>query len=318
MMAAPRRIDVHFHTIPTFYQQAVIAAGLGPTRKGGYPPCSPQAALEMMDANGIDYAIASVSMPGVQFCEPAAAKALARRLNEHAAEEKARFTGRFGGFAIVPMRNAADAIAEIDHALCTLKLEGVCLFANYDGIYLGDPSFDPVLEALNAHGAVAYTHPTLHPSSRAVPLKYPGFMLEYPFDTTRMAAHLIFTGALDRFPNIKFILSHGGGTLPYLPWRIASSPMIDAGLPQWPRERFAGYLKRFWYDNAIACEPSTTTALKSVAGLDKVLFGTDWPFVPPKVIAEQVAMHESSASHTATERAAIDRGNAFTLWPHLA
>jgi predicted TIM-barrel fold metal-dependent hydrolase len=317
-MAHPRRIDVHFHTIPTFYQEAVIAAGLGPTRRGGYPPCSPEAALEMMDANGIDYAIASVSMPGVQFCEPAAAKTLARRLNEHAAEQKTRFRGRFGGFAIIPMRNAADAVAEIDYALDVLQLEGVCLYANYDGVYLGDPSFDPVLDALNAHAAVAYTHPTLHPSSRSVPLKYPGFMLEYPFDTTRMAAHLIYSGALDRFPNIKFILSHGGGALPYLQWRIASSPAIDSGLPQWPRERFANYFRRFWYDNAIVGEPSATTALKSVAGIDQVLFGTDWPFVPPSVIAEQVAVHGLPSTHTEAERAAIDRGNALKLWPQLA
>ena len=317
-MVSPRRIDVHFHNIPSFYQEAVTAAGLGPTRRGGYPPCSPEAALEMMDANGIDYAIASVSVPGVEFCEPAAAKALARRLNEHAVEQKARWPGRFGGFAIVPMRNAADAIAEIDYALDVLKLEGVCLYANYDGVYLGDPSFDPVLEALDAHAAVVYTHPTLHPSARAVPLKYPGFMLEYPFDTTRMAAHLIFTGALDRFPRIKFILSHGGGALPYLSWRLASSPTIDSGLPQWPRERFADYFRRFWYDNAIVGEPSTTTALKSVAGVDHILFGTDWPFVPPSVIAEQVAMHGLPSTHTEAERAAIDRGNALQLWPHLA
>jgi predicted TIM-barrel fold metal-dependent hydrolase len=317
-MAPPRRIDVHFHTIPSFYQEAVIAAGLGPTRRGGYPPCSPEAALEMMDANGIEYAIASVSMPGVQFCEPAAAKTLARRLNEHAAEQKARWRGRFGGFAIVPMRNAADAIAEIDYALDVLKLEGVCLYANYDGVYLGDPSFDPILEALNAHAAVVYTHPTLHPSSRSVPLKYPGFMLEYPFDTTRMAAHLIYSGALDRFPKVKFILSHGGGALPYLQWRIASSPAIDSGLPQWPRVQFAEYFRRFWYDNAIVGEPSATTALKSVAGADKVLFGTDWPFVPPSVIAQQVGMHALPSTHLDAERAAIDRGNALKLWPHLA
>lgn len=318
IMSAARRIDVHFHTIPTFYQEAVIAAGLGPTRHGGYPPCSPEAAIEMMDANGIEYAIASVSMPGVQFCEPEQAKALARRLNEHGAEQKARWPNRFGGFAIVPMRNAKDAVTEIDYALNVLKLEGVCLFANYDGVYLGDPSFDPVFEALNGHGAVVYTHPTLHPSSRSIPLKYPGFMLEYPFDTTRMAVNLIFTGALDRFPAIKFILSHGGGTLPYLLWRIASSPIIDAGLPQWSRAKFADYLRRFWYDNAIACEPSTTTALKSVAGADKLLFGTDWPFVPASLIAEQLATHNVPSNHTEIERAAIDRDNALKLWPQLA
>jgi predicted TIM-barrel fold metal-dependent hydrolase len=315
-MPAVRRIDVHLHAIPPFYQDAVSAAGLGPTRRGGYPASSPEAALAMMDANGIDYAIVSVAVPGVQFCEPAQGKALARRLNEHAAEQKSRWPNRFGGFASVPMRVPADAVAEIDYALDVLKLEGVCLLTNYDGVYLGDTTFDPVLQALDARGAVVYTHPTMHPSGRG--MKYPGFMLEYPFDTTRMAVNLIFTGALDRFPSIKFILSHGGGTLPYLPWRIASSPSIDAGLPQWPRQRFAAYLRRFWYDNAIVGEPSSMTALKSVAGVDKILFGSDWPFVPAGLVAEQVAVHAAPSSHTDSERAAIDGGNALKLWPHLA
>jgi 6-methylsalicylate decarboxylase len=317
-MSANRRIDVHFHAIPAFYQEAVIAAGLGPTRKGGYPPCSPEAAIEMMDANGIDYAIPSVSMPGVQFCEPQRAKCLARRLNEHAVEQRERWTKRFGGgFAIVPMKNPKDAIEEIDYALSVLKLEGVCLFTNYDGVYLGDPSFDPVLEALNAHGAVVLVHPTIHPSSKGIPLKYPAFMLEYPFDTTRMAANLIFTAALDRFPSIKFILAHGGGTLPYLFWRIASSPVVDAGLPQWPRQKFEDYMRRFWYDNAIACEPATTTAIKTVAGVDRLLFGSDWPFIPAGLIADEVKVHNASSTHTDVERVAIDNRNALKLWPHL-
>jgi aminocarboxymuconate-semialdehyde decarboxylase len=89
-------------------------------------------------------------------------------------------------------------------------------------------------------------------------------------------------------------------------------------LPQWSRAKFADYFRRFWYDNAIVGEPSATTALKSVAGRDRVLFGTDWPFVPPGAIAEQVAIHALPSTHSDAERAAIDFGNALKLWPHLA
>lgn len=93
---------------------------------------------------------------------------------------------------------------------------------------------------------------------------------------------------------------------------------MDEGLPQWSREKYAEYFARFWYDNAIACDPPATDAIKSIAGPDKLLFGTDWPFINPRLIAEQVATHVLPSNHTDAERAAVDRGNALKLWPHLA
>ena len=317
-MPSARRIDVHFHIIPPFYQDAVRAAGLGPTRQGGYPPYSPELALEMMDKNDTATAIVSVAMPGVLFLPPAEANALARRLNEYAADLRLRWPKRFGAFAIVPMHGVDNSIAEIAYALDVLKLEGVCLFTSYGEKYLGDPSFDPLLEDLNRRKAIVYTHPTLHPSTRAISLSYPAFLMEYLFDTTRMATNLIFSGALDRFPHIKFILSHAGGTLGYISWRLSSGPIIDPGLPQWPRAKIEAALASFWYDNAISTAPGTIMALKAVAGLEKILFGTDWPFVADALMSEHVAGHSAASVHSDTERAAIDRGNALKLWPHLA
>jgi 6-methylsalicylate decarboxylase len=317
-MPSARRIDVHFHIIPPFYQDAVRAAGLGPTRQGGYPPYSPELAIELMDQNDIATAITSVAMPGVLFAPPAQANALARRLNEYAADLRVRWPKRFGAFAIVPMHGIDDSIAEIAYALDVLKLEGVCLFTSYGDNYLGHASFDPLLEELNRRKAVVYTHPTLHPSTRAISLSYPAFLMEYLFDTTRMATNLIFTGALDRFPDIKFILSHAGGTLAYISWRLGSGPVIDPGLPQWPRAKIEAALASFWYDNAISSAPATMMALKAVAGPEKILFGTDWPFVTDALMAEHVSGHIARSVHSDTERAAIDRGNALRLWPHLA
>ena len=318
IMSSARRIDVHFHIIPPFYQDAVRAAGLGPTRHGGYPPYSPELAIEQMDRNEIATAITSVAMPGVLFQPPQDAKALARRLNEYAADLRVRWPKRFGGFAIIPMHDVDDSIAEIAYALDVLKLEGVCLFTSYGEKYLGDASFDPLLEELNRRKVVVYTHPTLHPSTRGISLSYPAFLMEYLFDTTRMATNLIFSGALDRFPGIKFILSHAGGTLGYISWRLGSGPAIDPGLPQWPRAKIEAALRRFWYDNAISSAPGTMMALKAVAGPEKILFGTDWPFVTDHLLAEHVTGHATASIHTDAEREAIDRGNALTLWPHLA
>lgn len=317
-MLAARRIDVHLHIIPKFYQDAVIAAGFGPARRAGYPDYSPELAIETMDAHDIAFALTSVAQPGVQFAEPKHGRVLARQLNEYAAELMTKWPKRFGAFALVPMRDIKDAVTEIGYSLDTLKCQGVCLFASYGEKYLGDAAFDPVLEALDARGAVVFVHPTLHPSSRKLDLPWPGMVMEYPFDTTRAAVNLLLSGRLERYSRIKFILAHAGGTLPFLAWRIASLPQVDETLPQWPRSRFEEGLRKFWYDNALSCGATTMGALKTIAAPDRILFGSDWPFVPPKLVAEEVATHEAPGLHTPEERAAIDRGNALKLFPQLA
>src|SRR4051812_14741315 len=315
---AARRIDVHQHIIPRFFQEEVIAAGLGPARRAGYPAYSPELALELMDQGDVEFAITSAAQPGVHFSPPAQAKALARRLNDYAAGLMAKWPRRFGAFATVPMREAKDAVAEIDHAIDSLKFQGVSLFASYGEKFLGDPLFDPVLEALDAHAAVVFIHPAQHPSSRTIDLPWPGFVMEYLFDTTRMAVNLLFTGALERFSRIKFILPHAGGTLPYFAWRLASTPVIDPNFQQWPRERIMNGLRQFWYDNALSSGPTTMGALRTVADPAKIVFGTDWPFVPPQLVAQAIEAHTTPALHSAAERAAIDRGNALKLFPQLA
>src|SRR5438876_4387002 len=102
MAPSPRRIDIHFHLIPPFYQDAAYAAGAGPAI-GRYPDWSPERALEMMDATDIAVALISLAQPGVQFGDPGHAAALARRCNEYASELCARWPDRFGAFAVVPM-----------------------------------------------------------------------------------------------------------------------------------------------------------------------------------------------------------------------
>jgi len=313
-----RRIDVHFHIIPQFYQEAVKAAGFGPARRAGYPPYSAELGLEVMDANGIATAITSVAQPGVHFLDAEAGRTLARRLNEHASELAVRFPRRYGAFSIIPMKDIGHAVAEIEFCLDTLKHQGVCLFASYGEKFLGDTYFDPVMEGLNARKAVCFIHPTLHPTSRTLDINLPGFVMEYLFDTTRAAANMIFSGTLDRYPDIKFILAHAGGTLPYFAWRLGATPQVDPTLPQWPRDKFEKALRHFWYDNALSCGATTMGALKTVADPNKILFGSDWPFVQAPLVAEEVATHEAPGLHSDTERAAIDRNNALMLFPERA
>jgi predicted TIM-barrel fold metal-dependent hydrolase len=311
-----RRIDVHLHTIPQFYRDAVYEAGSGPAL-GRYPDWSPERALELMDASEIDCAITSLAQPGVQFIAGEPARALARRCNEHAAELNQRWPRRFAAFALVPMHAADAAIAEIDYAYDALRFAGVCLFGSYGEKYLGDAQFDPVLEALNARNAVVFVHPTYHPSSRSLDLPWPGFMMEYLFDTTRAAANLLMSGALDRFPRIRFILAHAGGVLPYFAWRLSVAPMIDKRLPQMPREQIFAGLRRFWYDIALSPGAQTMGTLRTVAAPERILFGSDWPFANARVVAEAIKDHTAPGLHTDIERAAIDHGNALALFPQL-
>jgi 6-methylsalicylate decarboxylase len=315
-MTAARRIDFHFHLIPKFYQDAVYAAGTGP-QIGRYPDWSPEQALELMDAHSIEVALTSLAQPGVQFGDPDNSRALARRCNDYAAELNARWPKRFGAFAVVPMWEMRQAVDEIAYALDVLKLQGVCLFASYGEKFLGDPHFDPVLEELDRRAAVVLVHPALHPSSRKLDLPWPGFMMEYLFDTTRAAVNLAFGGATERFPRIAFVLAHAGGLMPYFAWRLSVAPMIDARLPQVPPEQILARLRHFWFDTALAPTPQTMACLAGVARPERIVFGTDWPFANAKVVAQAMKTYDAATSVGGLQTAAIDRANALSLFPQF-
>ena len=212
------------------------------------------------------------------------------------------------------MGTVQGALDEIAYAFDVLKLDGVSLFASYGENFLGDPRFDPVLAMLNERGAVVFVHPGLHPSSKDLALPWPAFMMEYLFDTTRAVVNLIFSGAIARFPRVQFILPHAGGLVPYFAWRLSVSPMIDKRLPQLSREQVFAGLRHFWYDNALSPGEQTFGSLDHVAAPERVVFGTDFPFANPRVIAEMIKTHESGFLSD-VRRAEIDRANALALFP---
>jgi 6-methylsalicylate decarboxylase len=310
-------IDMHFHLIPQFYREAVYEAGSGPAI-GRYPDWTPQLALELMDKYWIALAMVSLAQPGVGFLPADKAAAFARRCNDYAAELIALYPRRFGCFALLPMHDIDAAIAEARYCLETLHFDGISLFASYGEKFLGDPAFDPLLSYLDASAAVVHVHPSLHPSSKSLTMPWPGFMIEYVFDTTRAAANLLFSGALQRFPNIRFILSHAGGTLPYVAWRLSVAPMIDARLQQRTRADIFAGLKTFWYDNALASGPQPMGALSHIAAPERIVFGSDWPFCNERVVQEEVADFTAPGFLPPDTLAMIARDNALQLFPRLA
>ena len=309
------RIDVHFHTVPMIYREAAAAAGRAPAR-GVYPDFNPALALELMDERGIGVAITSVSSPGIHFGDDRSACELARRCNEYAADLMARWPTRFGAFATLPLPDIQGSIAEIDYALDALKFDGVCLFSSYGEKYLGDRALDPVMERLDARGAVVFVHPTIHPSTRYIDLPWPLFMMEYVFDTTRAVMNMVFSRALERFPRIRFILSHAGGVAPYIAWRASISPMLDPRMPQLSRDEVFAGLRKFWYDTALSPAAATMGCLREIAAPERIVFGSDWPFANAAIVTAGDEDRERALS--AQERRAIDRQNALALFPRLA
>src|SRR5262249_24008649 len=175
------------------------------------------------------------------------------------------------------------ALDESAYSLDTLKFDGVSLFASYGENFLGDPRFDPLLAMLNERGAVVFVHPGLHPSSKGLALPWPAFMMEYLFDTTRATVNLIFSGAIERFPRVRFILPHAGGLAPYFAWRLSVSPMIGPRLPQLSLAQVNAALKHFWYDNALSPGEQTFGSLDRAALPERVEFRTHYPLPAPRL-----------------------------------
>ena len=311
------RIDVHQHILPPAYAAALADAGLASAGGVPLPQWSADAAIAMMDRQGIAAAITSISTPGVHFGDAAFARRLARTCNGFSADLASRHPARFGGFAILPLPDVDGALAELDYALDTLRLDGVVLLAsNSDGTYLGDPKLDPVLAELDRRRTVTFVHPTVHPSTGQVPLTIPPFATEFVFDTSRAIANLIWMGAAERYPNIRFIFSHAGGTAPYLAWRwnlLNTTPRAQEHFPH----GFLYYLSRFYYDTALSGSDYALSALTQLVPSGQILFGSDFPFAPEAVGAAAAKGVERFGGLSSDDRQRIWRGNAQMLFPRF-
>jgi predicted TIM-barrel fold metal-dependent hydrolase len=308
------RIDVHAHVVPPFYVRAVEEAGHRASVSAGYPAWTPELALDFMGQHDIGYAVNSISPPGVYFGDQGKAQALARRCNDYLAELMRDYPAMFGAIGILPLPNVELALHEIDYIYDTLELDGVVLFASYGTSFLGDPVLDPVLAALDARDAVVFVHPNSHPSSLSLGMNLPTFLVEFPLATTRAAANLIFSGALERYSRIKFILAHFGGAVPYLAWRLSMAPLIDARFKAYTQARVTELVRSFWFESAQASGPAVVAALGEAADPQRLLFGTDWPYCPPGVTA---AGDVTLAASDLTSQAAL-RANTIRLFPRLA
>ncbi len=307
--AKPFRIDVHHH----FASPGFIAEITG--RRTGQVPLmrlTAEKSLEDMDKGSVATAIVSVSEPSVFFGNYDAARALARETNEFGARMVADYPGRFGLFGTVPLPDVEGTLREIEYVLDTLHADGICMMTDYEGKFLGDPAFTPVMEELNRRKAVVYTHPFRNACCRNLVPDVFEPTIELGTDTTRTIASLIFSGTAARFPGVKFIFSHGGGTAPYLVQRFTFLANfrkdLQARFPEGPIR----YLQKFYYDTANTSTIYPLASLMKLVPSSQVVFGTDFPFLTARATAAEL---RETGLFNADDLQAIERGNAARLLP---
>jgi predicted TIM-barrel fold metal-dependent hydrolase len=321
-MAAPHRIDVHHHFVPQIYKDALSALGSACPAPGYQPPIANwtgERSLDQMDAAGIAAAIVSVTTPGIHFGDDATARKLARQCNDAGAKMVAERPQRFGLFGALPLPDIDSSLKEIAYAFDQLKADGIGLYTSYQrqGVkFLGDPAFAPILEELDRRKALVFVHPTSCVCCSNLQPDIADAIIEYGTDTTRTIASLVFGGAAARYPHIRYIFCHAGGTMPYLIQRLIDFSGRDksamaAAMPNGVQHELA----RFYYDLAQTAHAGPVGALRAIIPHSQILFGTDYPYGAGCV--DQVT-RVAACGFSAAELAAIDRANALTLLRRFA
>jgi 6-methylsalicylate decarboxylase len=311
------RFDFHHHFVaPELAKKLAEKA----TTPGPVLAWKPAKSIEAMDGAGVATAflsgMTSMSPDGKDEAVPKA-----RITNEYGAKLVSDHKGRFGLFAILPLPHIDESLKEIEYALDTLKADGIYLWTNYGDRWLGDKAFEKVLAELNRRKAVVYTHPIDAPCCMNLQPDTPPFVVEWNTNTSRAIWSVIndglragksFPSVATRFPDIRFIWSHAGGSLLGLAGRFVGSELIaEAEGTKPPKNSMLYHLRRFYYDTANSFNHVQMPALKALAGVSQIVFGSDYPFGDPAAVVRGL----SHCGFTADELRAIDRDNALKLLP---
>lgn len=325
------RIDVHCHHIPDFYRASMAAHGI--TTAGGVPipPWSPELAVDFMNKYDIQTQVVSIYEPGVTYFPTASERvSLARQINDYTTysligNTSLTMKNRFGGFAVLPLgedntvSDIANASAEAIRAYDTLKMDGIGIFSNYGGVYLGDPLFEPLMATLNMLGAMVFLHPV---TPNGYPnLGLPTFLYEFPFDTTRAVTNMLYKGVFKRYPNIRWLLAHAGGAVPFLSYRtslLTIYPVLaqNLGISALDNGNLA-YAKLF-YDTALSPAPAAMKSVREVTSVSHIMFATDWPFSSQIFVVPGDPAPQLSETFSSSERYLVERSNALVQFPRVA
>jgi 6-methylsalicylate decarboxylase len=301
------RIDVHHHMLPAFYMDLRRKVA----NIGEMPTWSPSKSLEDMDQNGVTTAMLSLAVSGVTFDAGEAGRNLARKSNDFGAQVAADHPTRFGLLAALPMPDPQGSLIETGYAFDTLHADGIALLSSYGDKWLGDSSYTPVFEELDHRKAVVFVHPTAPLCCANLVPHVPATTMEFLFDTTRTINSLLINGTFSRFPNVRFIFAHGGGTLPMVAYRMAS--LFPKNLAPLAPNGVLYELRRQYYDTASASNPSSLAALTNLIPDSQIVFGSDFPFLSAEGTVSDL-MHSGLPAKTLES---IYRDNAVRLFERL-
>ncbi len=312
----PFTVDIHHHVLPDFFWRETNE---GSSPVGGItpPPWSPDGMISFLDDAGIDMGVTSISTPGVHTGDDKAARALARRCNEYSAELMRTYPDRLAGFGCLPLPDVDGALEELTYVLDQLGLDGLVVFSNANGVYLGDQRLEPVFAELQRRQAVVFIHPNVSPDKSAHQLGLPDSLIDFTADTTRAVAQMLYSNVFARTPDVKYVLSHAGGTIPYLMGRFGIVDEMGVIPEAENRQDAATTFRQLYFDTALAWSDPVLTMLRSRIGLDHVVFGTDFPYLR-RDLATACRQHIlDSGVLSAAEQASILGGTARSLIPRL-
>ncbi len=305
------RIDVHHHYGPPTW---VAAMRGNPLLQAPNTTWTPEKSLEDLDRGGGAAAVLSITNPGLYLGDKAQAVRLARECNDFGAKVVQAHRARFGLFAAMPLPDVDATLKEVEYAYDQLHADGIGFMTSFGDTWLGNAAYRPVMEELNRRNAVVFVHPTAADCCRNLnyaPGVHPASM-EYGTDTTRAITGVCFSGDAVRFPNIRWIWSHGGGSMPFLAGRIAGAA---SNFKQQLPNGLIAELKKFYYDLAGAANAGVVASLRQLVAPDKIMFGTDFP--PGGHILETAQEIRSLHMFSEAELKLVERDNAVKLLPRL-
>jgi predicted TIM-barrel fold metal-dependent hydrolase len=305
-----QRIDVHHHLASPGWLQAMKLIGAADPVIAHW---SVQKSLDDMDKGGVATAVLSGNVPQVRPLGGDAAVRIARESNEYATQLATIHPGRFGVFAMLPLPRIEESLKEIAYALDTLKADGIGILTNYGDKWLGYSYFEPIWDELNRRRATVYTHPADASCCVNLVQGVPPTAVEWGADTTRSITSLIFSGTSQKYRNINWIFSHGGGGLTAFAERLLVQMVTT--LPyqgRFTRAMVQAELDRFHYDTAQVSLGGTLAALAKLVPVSQIVYGSDFPY-------RTAAEHSKGvdAIFDAADRKRVNRENALRILPRL-
>ena len=308
-------VDFHAHPVTAAFRESMTSLGIDPLQDDGFPlpAWSVEAHLAFMREAGIDYTVLSVSTPHIHNGDDRASCEAARGINEELSELVGNHADRFAFTAALPLPCVEGAVSETVYAMEKLGAIGVKAATNSSGVYLGDPSFDPLMEELDRRCALAMIHPCrARQRPENVITGTVAAIYEYPADTTRAVLNMMANRVMTRFPNIRWVVPHCGSFLPYMLQRFAGVSGILASMGMMETVDVRAEFAKLYFDIAGDPEPVALDMLRMVAEDNHIVYGSDFPHSPAPVITAKKRHFDANPRYDGL-RETIYRENALAL-----